>query len=124
MAGVQDCLFLNSDQCVYSCRLAGVAILGPVGNYWWSGLPSNVSWHVWNQQLPQDKWAVWVSHHLPWLTYWWNSQKLFPASSVIAYNPALLSEEDKLIMPKFAFRTYMVRITGSLHHLRCIFSCN
>uniref|UniRef100_A0A0E0DDU8 AB hydrolase-1 domain-containing protein n=1 Tax=Oryza meridionalis TaxID=40149 RepID=A0A0E0DDU8_9ORYZ len=118
--------FSMGGEIMWSClkhishRLAGVAILGPVGNYWWSGLPSNVSWHAWNQQLPQDKWAVWVSHHLPWLTYWWNSQKLFPASSVIAYNPALLSEEDKLIMPKFAFRTYMPQIRqqgeyGCLH---------
>ncbi|KAK8448771.1 hypothetical protein SEVIR_7G098000v4 [Setaria viridis] len=97
-------------------RLFGVAILGPVGNYWWSGLPSNVSWDAWYQQLPQDQWAVWVAHHLPWLTYWWNSQKLFPASSVIAYNPALLSEEDKLVIPKFAHRTYMPQIRQQGEH--------
>uniref|UniRef100_A0A0E0DDU9 AB hydrolase-1 domain-containing protein n=1 Tax=Oryza meridionalis TaxID=40149 RepID=A0A0E0DDU9_9ORYZ len=118
--------FSMGGEIMWSClkhishRLAGVAILAPVGNYWWSGLPSNVSWHVWNQQLPQDKWAVRVSHHLPWLTYWWNSQKLFPASSVIAYNPALFSEGDKLLLSKFAFRTYMPQIRqqgeyGCLH---------
>jgi hypothetical protein len=101
---------LNISLSRWWCRLSGVAIVGPVGNYWWSGLPSNVSWDAWYQQLPQDQWAVWVAHHLPWLTYWWNSQRLFPASSVIAYNPALLSEEDKLIIPKFASRTYMVRV--------------
>ena len=96
-----------------ACRLSGVAILGPVGNYWWPGLPANVSRDAWFQQLPQDRWAVWVAHHLPWLTYWWNTQKLFPASSVIAYNPALLSEADKLVIQKFAHRTYMVRTKDS-----------
>ncbi|KAK3144841.1 hypothetical protein QOZ80_4AG0318550 [Eleusine coracana subsp. coracana] len=108
--------FSMGGEIMWSClkyipqRLSGVAILGPVGNYWLSGLPSNVSWDAWYQQLPQDQWAVWVSHHLPWLTYWWNSQKLFPASSVIAYNPAFLSEEDKLLIQKFASRTYMPQI--------------
>ncbi|CAL5067601.1 unnamed protein product [Urochloa decumbens] len=114
--------FSMGGEIMWSClkyiphRLSGVAILGPVGNYWWAGLPPNVSWEAWYQQLPQDQWAVWVAHHLPWLTYWWNSQKLFPASSVIAYNPALLSEEDKLIIPKFAHRTYMPQIRQQGEH--------
>ncbi|CAL5027636.1 unnamed protein product [Urochloa decumbens] len=114
--------FSMGGEIMWSClkhiphRLSGVAVLGPVGNYWWAGLPSNVSWDAWYQQLPQDQWAVWVAHHLPWLTYWWNSQKLFPASSVIAYNPALLSEEDKLIIPKFAHRTYMPQIRQQGEH--------
>ena len=108
--------FSMGGEIMWSClkyiphRLSGVAVLGPVGNYWWSGLPSNVSWDAWYQQLPRDQWAVWVSHHLPWLTYWWNTQKLFPASSVIAYNPALLSEEDAKLMEKFGMRTYMPMI--------------
>jgi hypothetical protein len=49
--------------------------MGPVGNYWWSGYPSNVSWAAWNVQMLQDQWAVRVAHHAPWLTHWWNSQK-------------------------------------------------
>ncbi|KAL6885905.1 hypothetical protein ACP4OV_010166 [Aristida adscensionis] len=114
--------FSMGGEIMWSClkyiphRLSGVAILGPVGNYWWSGFPSNLTWDAWYQQLPQDQWAVWVAHHFPWLTYWWNTQKLFPASSVIAYNPALLSEEDKLIMPKFAHRPYMPQIRQQGEH--------
>ncbi|CAN6244544.1 unnamed protein product [Urochloa humidicola] len=88
-------------------RLAGVAFLGPVGNYWWSGYPANVSREAWNVQVAQDKWAVAVAHHAPWLTYWWNTQKFFPASSVISFNPAIFSREDMaLIQAKYVHRTY------------------
>jgi hypothetical protein len=45
----------------YINRLSGVAIMGPVGNYWWSGYPSNVSWAAWNVQMLQDQWAVRVA---------------------------------------------------------------
>ncbi|CAN6251768.1 unnamed protein product [Urochloa humidicola] len=101
-------------------RLAGVAILGPVGNYWWSGYPANVSSEAWNVQVAQDKWAVAVAHHAPWLTYWWNTQKFFPASSVISFNPAIFSREDMaLIQAKFAHRTYahQVRQQGEYESL-------
>uniref|UniRef100_A0A0A9F6S7 AB hydrolase-1 domain-containing protein n=1 Tax=Arundo donax TaxID=35708 RepID=A0A0A9F6S7_ARUDO len=118
--------FSMGGEIMWSClkyiphRLSGVAILGPVGNYWWSGYPANVSRDAWYVQIPQDQWAVRVAHHAPWLTYWWNTQKLFPASSVIAFNPAILSREDMAIVPKFAYRTYahLVRQQGeheSLH---------
>ncbi|XP_047062415.1 uncharacterized protein LOC124669925 [Lolium rigidum] len=104
--------FSMGGEIMWSClkyiphRLSGVAILGPVGNYWWSGLPSNVWRDAWYQQPPQDQWAVWVAHHLPWLTYWWNTQKLFPPSSVIARSPLLLSEEDAMVRKKLGLRTY------------------
>ena len=89
---------------LHCCRLSGFAILGPVGNYWWSGFPSNVTRDAWNVQVAQDKWAVGMAHHAPWLTYWWNTQKLFPASSVISFNPAIMSREDMAVLPKFAYR--------------------
>ncbi|KAM0835834.1 hypothetical protein ACQ4PT_062690 [Festuca glaucescens] len=117
--------FSMGGEIMWSClkyiphRLSGVATLAPVGNYWWSGIPSNVSRDAWYQQLPQDQWAVWVSHHLPWLTYWWNTQKLFPPSSVITYNPAILSEEDAMLMKKFGMRPYfpMIRQQGEYNSL-------
>jgi len=79
-----------------------------VGNFWWSGFPANVTLDAWNVQVAQDKWAVGVAHHAPWLTYWWNTQKLFPASSVISFNPAIFSREDRAVIPKLASRTYAV----------------
>jgi pimeloyl-ACP methyl ester carboxylesterase len=108
--------FSMGGEIMWSClkhiphRLSGVSILGPVGNYWWSGYPSNVSWEAWYQQIPQDQWAVRVAHHAPWLTYWWNTQKLFPASSVSTFSPAILSREDMAIVPKFAYRTYVGQV--------------
>ncbi|KAG8374132.1 hypothetical protein BUALT_Bualt11G0099100 [Buddleja alternifolia] len=96
--------FSMGGQVVWSClkhiphRLAGAALLAPVVNYWWPGFPSNISEVAYKQQLPQDQWAVRVAHYMPWLTYWWNTQKLFPPSSVIDHSPRVLSQADKEIM--------------------------
>nr|GEV86837.1 alpha/beta hydrolases superfamily protein [Tanacetum cinerariifolium] len=68
-------------------RLAGVALIAPVVNYWWSSFPTNLSMAAYKLQPLQDQWAVGVSHYTPWLVYWWNTQKWFPCSSVIAGKP-------------------------------------
>ncbi|CAL5032269.1 unnamed protein product [Urochloa decumbens] len=118
--------FSMGGEIMWSClkyiphRLAGVAILAPVGNYWWSGFPPEVVEEAWHVQFPQDQRAVWVSHHLPWLTHWWNTQSLFPGSSVKSKNPIILSKEDTPLSQKFIDRTYkdQVRRLGehdSLH---------
>ncbi|KAL0426534.1 UNVERIFIED_CONTAM: hypothetical protein Slati_2828200 [Sesamum latifolium] len=92
--------FSMGGQIVWSClkyiphRLAGAALLAPVVNYWWSGLPSNLSTEAFKQQLPQDQWALSVAHHVPWLNYWWNTQKLFPGLSLLSGNPQVLSQRD------------------------------
>jgi hypothetical protein len=86
-----------------------VAILAPVGNYWWSGFPPELVEEAWYVQFPQDRRAVWVSHHLPWLTNWWNTQKLFPGSGVKAGNSDILSKEDVPLIHKFIDRPYNVR---------------
>ncbi|XP_010912273.1 uncharacterized protein [Elaeis guineensis] len=102
--------FSMGGEIVWTClkyiphRLAGAAMLGPVANYWWHGFPSNVSKEAYNWQLPQDKWAVAVSHYAPWLTYWWNTQKWFPASSVIAHRIDIFSAQDKMLLHKFESR--------------------
>ncbi|KAL1549297.1 hypothetical protein AAHA92_17421 [Salvia divinorum] len=98
--------FSMGGQVVWSClkyiphRLAGAALLTPVVNYWWPGFPSNLSQHAYNKQLTQDQWTLRVAHYLPWLTYWWNTQKLFPGSSVIAHHPDVFSNPDKELLPK------------------------
>ncbi|XP_072958637.1 uncharacterized protein [Typha angustifolia] len=93
-------------------RLAGVALLAPVANFWWSGFPANISKEAYGLQLPQDQWAVRVAHYAPWLTYWWNSQTLFPASSVIARRFDIFSAEDQKILPKMAARApFMAQVT-------------
>ncbi|KAK4432552.1 hypothetical protein Salat_1017400 [Sesamum alatum] len=92
--------FSMGGQIVWSClkyiphRLAGAALIAPVINYWWSGLPSNLSAEAFKQQLPQDQWALRVAHHTPWLNYWWNTQKLFPGLSLLFGDPRVLSQQD------------------------------
>ncbi|GAB4836286.1 hypothetical protein Ancab_001202 [Ancistrocladus abbreviatus] len=92
-------------QTVWSClryiphRLAGAALLAPVVNYWWSGFPANLTNEAFLQQLPQDQWATRVAHYTPWLTYWWNTQNLFPASSAASRKLDKLNLQDLQLLP-------------------------
>ncbi|TKY45010.1 monoacylglycerol lipase abhd6-B [Spatholobus suberectus] len=94
-------------QAVWGClkfiphRLAGATLMAPVVNYWWRKLPSNMSTKAYYEQPPQDQWALRVAHYFPWLTYWWFTQKLFPTSSVVQRNPAVISNQDSLIISNF-----------------------
>ncbi|KAK6126375.1 hypothetical protein DH2020_039875 [Rehmannia glutinosa] len=86
-------------------QLAGAALIAPVVNYWWPGIPSNMSEEAYKQHLVQDQWAIRVVHYLPWLNYWWNTQKLFPGLSLIAHSPRVLSRQDmELITRIFSIR--------------------
>lgn len=84
-------------------RLAGATLVSPVINYWWPGFPANLSTEAYYQQYPQDQWALRVAHYLPWLNHWWNTQKWFPSSSVIA-RKAKLSGQDLEIASKILAR--------------------
>ncbi|XP_058088928.1 uncharacterized protein LOC131235663 isoform X2 [Magnolia sinica] len=85
-------------------RLAGVVMLTPVVNYWWPGLPANISNEAYKRQPVRDQWALRVAHYAPWLAYWWNSQKWFPTHSVAARSPNILSSEDKKLFSNFEER--------------------
>lgn len=97
-------------QVVWAClmyiphRLAGAAILAPVINYWWPGFPANLSKAAYYEQLVQDQWTLRVAHYTPWLTYWWNTQTWFPASSVAAKDPSILCRQDLQLLPKLSSR--------------------
>ncbi|KAJ0088560.1 hypothetical protein Patl1_32491 [Pistacia atlantica] len=120
--------FSMGGEVVWSClkyiphRLAGAVLLAPVINYWWPGFPGNLCKEAYYQQLPQDQWTLRVAHYAPWLTYWWNTQKFFPASSVISHSTEILSPQDIEILPKLSARkdyAAQVRQQGeyvSLHH--------
>ncbi|XP_011032854.1 PREDICTED: uncharacterized protein LOC105131535 [Populus euphratica] len=92
--------FSMGGQVVWGClkyiphRLAGATLIAPVVNYWWPGFPANLSTEAYYQQPPQDQWTLRVAHHAPWLTYWWNTQKWFPASAVAAQKPEVFSRQD------------------------------
>ncbi|KAL1308508.1 hypothetical protein HN51_050468 [Arachis hypogaea] len=79
-------------------RLAGATLLTPVTNYWWNAFPSNLFTKTYYKQPAQDQWAVGIAHYLPSLTYWWITQKWFPTSSVVEYNPAIFSQQDLSII--------------------------
>ncbi|KAF8021817.1 hypothetical protein BT93_G2070 [Corymbia citriodora subsp. variegata] len=85
-------------------RLAGAALTAPVINYWWPGFPANMSKEAYYLQPPQDQWALRVFHYAPWLTYWWNTQKWFPASSVVTRTACILGRQDMEIIPKMMER--------------------
>lgn len=93
-------------QVVWSClkyiphRLAGAALLAPVVNFWWTGFPANLSNEAFSQQLKQDQWMQRIAHYTPWLTYLWNTQKLFPASSVVSKKIDKLNRQDLELISK------------------------
>ena len=84
------------------CRLAGVAMLAPVTNYWWSGIPYSESLKAFLTQPLQDQVATSIAHYAPFLTYWWNTQNLFPKSSVIQNRFDFFNDMDKEIIKRFA----------------------
>lgn len=109
--------FSMGGQAIWSClkyiphRLAGATLIAPVVNYWWHGFPANLSKEAYYQQLRQDQWTLRVAHYTPWLTYWWNTQKLFPASSVLAHSPDVLSRHDKeLILKRSSRQNYVTHV--------------
>ncbi|KAK1392412.1 Chromatin modification-related protein eaf3 [Heracleum sosnowskyi] len=80
-------------------RLAGVALLALVVNYWWPGFPANLSTEAYNEQYQEDQWALQVSHYAPWLMYWSNTQKLFQSCGV-ASGRSKFSHQDYEIFSK------------------------
>ncbi|KAI3696684.1 hypothetical protein L6452_29164 [Arctium lappa] len=99
--------FSMGGQVIWTClkyiphRLAGATLIAPVVNYWWPRLPANLSKEAFSKQFVQDQWTLRVAHYLPWLTYWWNTQKLFPSLTIIAHSPLVLSRQDRELIPKF-----------------------
>ena len=104
-----DLLINVNSTLFFADRLAGATLIAPVINYWWSGLPTNLSTEGFKTQLLWDKWSLRVAHYAPWLTYWWNTQKLFPPLCVIAQSPEMLSRQDKELIPNFPAKELMVR---------------
>ncbi|KAK6126323.1 hypothetical protein DH2020_039968 [Rehmannia glutinosa] len=101
--------FSIGGQIVWRClKLAGAALIAPVVNYWWPGIPSNMSEEAYKQHLVQDQWAIRVAHYLPWLNYWWNTQKLFPGLSLIALIPKFFLTRHGTYPEDFSIREAIV----------------
>jgi hypothetical protein len=110
-------IFCFKSCALVSSRLSGATLIAPVVNYWWPGFPANLSAEAYYRQIRQDHWALYVAHHAPWLTYWWNTQKWFPASAVISMKPDILSRQDLELLPLIAEK----RSNRVLHFLVTLF---
>lgn len=73
-------------------------MLAPVTNYWWPGIPFVEAFKAFRLQPARDQVATSVAHYAPWLTYWWNTQRLFPKSSVVDFKIDFLNAFDKDII--------------------------
>ncbi|XP_026414439.1 uncharacterized protein LOC113310091 [Papaver somniferum] len=81
-------------------RLAGAALLTPVVNSWWPGFPAKLNREVFALKRMQYQWTLLVSHYAPFLTYWWNTQKWFPSSSVVSRVNDVFSKQDLELIPR------------------------
>ncbi|CAN0846994.1 hypothetical protein LINGRAHAP2_LOCUS4750 [Linum grandiflorum] len=89
------------NRCLIPNRLAGVTLLTPATNYWWTGFPSNLSDEALHKQAVSDYLSLSVAHCAPWLTHWWNTQKWFPGFGAISKSSHILARQDKEIVAKF-----------------------
>lgn len=82
-------------------RLAGVAFSAPVVNFWWPGFPKSEMSKAWNTQRIGDKISLTITHYVPKLTYWYNSQKRFPTATVESEDGiTALNGKDQEILKK------------------------
>ncbi|XP_062206199.1 uncharacterized protein LOC133908089 [Phragmites australis] len=81
-------------------RLAGVAMMAPVINYRWSGLPRGLARQLYRMQPVGDQWSLRVAYYAPWLLHWWMNQTWLPTSTVIdgsAPFPNALDEKNRVM---------------------------
>ncbi|KAH6836777.1 alpha/beta-Hydrolases superfamily protein [Perilla frutescens var. hirtella] len=84
-------------------RLAGVALVVPLVNYWWRCFPATLSCSVWRRLPARDRWTFRVAHYAPWLLYWWMTRRWIPSmSSLGGRAEEVFSPSDLEIMEKLA----------------------
>ncbi|KNA05333.1 hypothetical protein SOVF_191330 [Spinacia oleracea] len=80
-------------------RLAGVAFIVPVINYWWPSLPSEICSKAYSKLALKEQWRLRLIHYSPKLA--WSVQRWFPfptIHSILKDNPKAFSESDLAIM--------------------------
>jgi pimeloyl-ACP methyl ester carboxylesterase len=80
-------------------RLDGVAMMAPVINYRWSGLPRGLARQLYRAQPVGDQWSLRVAYYVPWLLHWWMNQTWLPTSTVIDGSgsfPNALDEKNRV----------------------------
>uniref|UniRef100_A0A0E0M9V5 AB hydrolase-1 domain-containing protein n=1 Tax=Oryza punctata TaxID=4537 RepID=A0A0E0M9V5_ORYPU len=81
-------------------RLAGAAMMAPVINYRWPGLPRGLARQLYRRLPAGDQWSMRVAYYAPWLLHWWMNQTWLPTSTVISGSgsfPNALDEKNRLM---------------------------
>ncbi|CAK9145417.1 unnamed protein product [Ilex paraguariensis] len=95
-----------ADQLQLGPKLAGVALVSPVINLWWSSLPSKLSNEAFTKLLLRDQWGFLIAHHAPKL--FWMLQNWLPSSSMMSLkefmerNPQVYNKSDREIFMKMS----------------------
>ncbi|KAL8140367.1 hypothetical protein V2J09_006388 [Rumex salicifolius] len=74
--------------------LAGVSLVVPFVHYWWPCFPPTLAKAGFGSLPVQDQWTFRVAYYVPWLFYWWMTQKWFPSSSILSGNMSIFSPRD------------------------------
>ncbi|CAO2824770.1 unnamed protein product [Amaranthus hypochondriacus] len=80
-------------------RLAGVAFVVPVVNYWWPSLPSELSSKVFNKLPLMERWRLRLIHYAP--KFAWLLQQRLPLPTIdliLKENPKIFNKSDLAIM--------------------------
>ncbi|KAG2272785.1 hypothetical protein Bca52824_067340 [Brassica carinata] len=96
---------------VYGClkyiphRLSGATLVVPLLNFWWSSMPQSLLSAALKKLPIQNQWTFRVAHYLPWLLYWWLTQKWF---SPFSPNPReTMTERDIELADKHTKHSYI-----------------
>lgn len=73
-------------------RLAGVALVVPVVNYWWPSLPEELTKNDYRKKVVQ--WSVRASRFVPGLLHWCLTRLWFPSSSSLERSSFFFSRRD------------------------------
>ncbi|CAM8978979.1 unnamed protein product [Rhodiola kirilowii] len=57
-------------------RLAEVALVVPIINYWWPSFPHKLAAEAFNKEPAEAKMMLRVAHHFPALLHWWMNHKM------------------------------------------------
>ncbi|XP_002973599.2 uncharacterized protein LOC9642816 [Selaginella moellendorffii] len=60
-------------------RLAGVAMMAPVVNYWWPSASKEISGEAFSSRPLGDKITLRIAHYAPWLMHTWSKQTFLPS---------------------------------------------
>uniref|UniRef100_A0A7N0SXU7 AB hydrolase-1 domain-containing protein n=1 Tax=Kalanchoe fedtschenkoi TaxID=63787 RepID=A0A7N0SXU7_KALFE len=68
-------------------RLAGVALVVPLTNFWWPSFPPKLAADAFCKSSAKSQRRLQIAHHLPSLLHWWMNQKM-------ELDPSVFSRRD------------------------------